>query len=344
VLPSDLGSHTRRADASRRPFLSIVITGRNDGYGIDFCDRFLRTVEFNRRELNSHGVRYEFVFVEWGPPPRRPLLADLVRERFGDLDPSVFRWVIVDTAYQPALSLNPRLEYLEFVAKNTGIRRARGDFVLVSSGDVYLGRTILRTLAAETLEERVLYRAPRQDLRLGTDHTHMDWDLLEDVANLDGLPRRLKPPLMAGGTGDFVLLDRATFDELRGFNEVYRLARVGIDHNFLVKAYSQGIEIRHIGGPVYHVNHVGSLRLGPMTYEGREEEAPYGDPRWPAGAVIYDNPPTWGLAEAPARDLGRGRTYLDFSWSAVPPLVDLRRVLLPVNRVGRVQPRHMSRV
>jgi hypothetical protein len=143
---------------------------------------------------------------------------------------------------------------------------------------------------------------------------------------------------MAGGTGDFVLLDRDSFLQVRGFNEVYRVARFGIDRNFLVKALSSGLTIQDIGGPVYHLSHEGSFRDNRYTYAGREGDAHWGKTRWHSRGVIYANPPTWGLAEAPIIPAGANRSILGFSWSAVPPLVDLQRVVLPVARLGKPFP------
>ena len=86
----------------------------------------------------------------------------------------------------------------------------------------------------------------------------------------------LKRPYMGSGTGDFVMLDRESFHEIRGFNEVYRVARIGIDRNVIVKALASGLEVRDIGGPVYHQNHEGSYRLNPKAYEGRETRGAVG--------------------------------------------------------------------
>jgi hypothetical protein len=36
-------------------------------------------------------------------------------------------------------------------------------------------------------------------------------------------------------------------------------------------------------------------------------------------------------------EVKRGVDYLEFSWDAVPPIVDLRRVVLPAARVGRLE-------
>jgi hypothetical protein len=310
------------------PFLSIILTGRNDGYGADFTARLLRALEFNHCQLDAAGVAHEFVLVEWNPVPEAPWLVDVVRAECPSVAPAL-RAVIVDPQYHEALSLNPRLAFLEFPAKNVGIRHARGAFVLTSNCDIYLGRTVLDVLARRALEPGVVYRALRTDLKLGADQTSVDWTVLEDERNHAGRKKQLAPPLYSGGTGDFVLLDGESYRALRGFNEVYRVARIGLDHNFLVKAHSNGYRIADIGGPVYHVNHTGSFRLTWRQFQGREHEAPWGDSRWPAGHVTYANPASWGLASAPTRDLGEGRTWVDFDWSAVPPLVDLKRVVPP---------------
>jgi hypothetical protein len=307
------------------PYLSIVFTGRNDGYGADFVTRFIRTLEFNHRHLTAAGVAHEFILVEWNPVEDRPWLADIVRAEVAGLG-AAFRAYLPDPAYHDALRMNPRLEFLEFPAKNVGVRRARGRFVLTTNCDIYLGRVVIEQLARAALEPGIVYRARRLDLKLGIDQSSVDWDVLEDTRNY-GLPRGpLQPPLYTGGTGDFLLLDRESYHALRGFNEVYRVARIGLDFNFVVKAYDAGYRIAEIPGPVYHVNHTGSFRLTRGRFEGREAQAPWGNARWPSRHVVYANPESWGLGFAPERDLGSGRTWLDFDWRAVPPLAELKRI------------------
>jgi hypothetical protein len=325
------------------PLLSIVLTGRNDGYGGDFLARFFRSLRFNHQQLLARGITHEIVFVEWAPPSDASLIRDQIFNALPALDSSLCSWYVVDSQYQDVLSQNPRLEYLEFPAKNVGVRRARGRYVLTSNCDVFLSRHILDVLTAERLEPRVLYRAPRHDLTLPADSTALDWSVLEDPQNLAGPAHTLKAPYMGSATGDFVLLDRESFHEIGGFNEVYRVARIGVDRNILVKALSNGIRIADIGGPVYHENHEGSYRLNPTAYAGRETEAPWGDRRWHSGGVSYVNPPTWGLSEAPVRMIAERAWYLDFSWTAVPPLVELQRVVLPVARGSGPPPGHYVR-
>ena len=323
----------RRSD----PYVSVVLTGRNDGYGGDFVERFFRTLRFNLQQFRAHGITHELVFVEWAPPPGQPLLVERVFDEVPELDPACCAWYVVDPAYHEALSLNPRLEYLEFPAKNVGIRRGRGEFILTSNCDVFFGRRIIDVLARRALEPCVLYRAPRHDIDLPPECAALDWEVLEDPAVLAGPAHRLKPPFMGSATGDFILLDRASFHRMRGFNEIYRVARIGIDRNLLVKTVSMGFRIADIGGPVYHVNHEGSYRLNPAAFAGREHEAPWGDRRWHSAGVSYVNPESWGLASAPTRN-DRHCTHLDFEWQAVPKAVDLKGVVLPVARHGHPYP------
>lgn len=321
-----------RPEDAASPFLSIVLTGRNDSYGRDFKERFFRTIRFNQAELSARGVAHEFVFVEWAPTPGVPSLHELTLEAVPELRSGAVRWYVADRQYQDALSLNPRLQYLEYVAKNVGVRRSRGRFVLATNCDIYLGRAVLDAVQAMTLRPRAVYRAPRHDLKLAVDHSNIDWQVLEDVRNLDGPPRRLKPPYLAGGTGDFLLLDRETFHELRGFNEVYRSVRAGLDRNFVVKALSAGLPLVDIGGPVYHVNHVGTFRVASRQSAHANAASTSAGERWNANAIVYQNPESWGLGDAPETPLGDGLARIEFSWDAVPPLVNLRGILLPAQR------------
>jgi hypothetical protein len=309
------------------PFLSIVMTGRHDNYGGDFNQRFFGALAFNQARLAERDVAFEVILVEWNPVPGRPYLSEVLARDCPQLATLVRRF-IVPPQYHVALTQNPRLEFLEYVAKNVGIRRAAAPFVLVTNTDVLLGRDVVETIASGRLREGTIYRAARYDIKLGADQSGIAWDALENPANQVRRPS-LRPPLFAGGSGDFALADRATFDVLRGYNEVYRMGKHGIDHNFLVKAHGAGVAIADIGGPVYHINHVGSYRISKAQYRDNPGEAPWGDSRWHSRFVVYSNPDGWGLADAPSRTLPDGSVFLEFDWRAVPPLVDLRRVVLP---------------
>lgn len=310
-----------------KPFLSIVLTGRNDDFGGDFNERFFRAVRFNRSKLDEYGIEHEFIFVEWNPIPGKPYLAELLRQEF----PWWHACYIVDPPYHSHLTLNPKMTFMEFFAKNVGIRRARGEFVLTTNTDIYFDRGVLKLLARKRLKRGVLYRCARTDLRLGLDFSHVDWPLLEDPRN-HSRTHPLDPPLYTDASGDFLLLDRHSYHRLRGFNEVYRVAKIHLDSNFCVKAYAAGCKLEDTGENVYHLDHLGTYMLARKDYEDDPSEAPWGDDRWP-WRIIYENTPDWGLGKAPAKPFDQGIEYLVFDREALPPLVDLRRVLLPPGRL-----------
>ena len=234
------------------PFLSIVVTGRNDDFGGDFNGRFFRSLRFNHDRLTEAGISHEFILVEWRPIQNAPYLSTLLTAAFPDLDAAQLRCFIVDPAYHDALSLNPRLQFQEFIAKNVGIRRARGSFLLTTNTDIFLSRGVIARLASRSLERGILYRATRYDLKSHSDVTRLDWAMLEDDRNYDAV-NVIRAPLFTNASGDFLLLDQDSYHRLRGFNEVYRVAKIHIDGNFCLKAFASEVPLLDIGHPVYHV-------------------------------------------------------------------------------------------
>ena len=310
--------------AGPAPYLTIIATGRNDDFGGDFNGRFFRALHFNHQQLVAAGITHEFVFVEWRPIDKRPLLASLLADEFADVSSLSVRSFVVDPAYHEALSLNPRLQFQEFIAKNVGIRRARGAFVLTTNTDIYFSRGVIARLKETALEPGVLYRAARHDLMSALDVSDIGWDVLEDERNCE-IVNAIRPPLFTNASGDFLLIDHQTSQQIRGFNEVYRVAKIHIDGNFCMKAYVSDIPIVDIGAPIYHVGR-GTLHAMRGMYNARPGDAPWGDIRWKSD-VVYDNGDGWGLGFAPEREIDRGTTFLAFDWEAVGPMVDLRRVV-----------------
>ena len=109
------------------------------------------------------------------------------------------------------------------------------------------------------LDPRILYRAVRHDVRSPSTHrspigrcsrTRATWNI-----RLERSRRRswaVAPAISCCWTA-------YRFTPCADSTRCTR-RRVGIDHNFLVKVLSDGLTIRDIGGPVYHLNHLGSYR------------------------------------------------------------------------------------
>ncbi len=279
-------------DVASVPYLSIILVGRNDDFGGDFNERLFAAAEFNHANLEECGISHEYVFVEWNPIPDRPYLAELIGKRL----PWWRRRYVVDPAWHQHFSVNAKLVFMEFFAKNVGIRRAAGRFILVSNTDIWLSREVLRVLAARCLSKEVLYRCLRVDLRREIGYLGMTFSVLEHPESF----LRTNPlmrPYFSNASGDFLLLDRDSWEGTGGFNEVFRESKIHKDSNLCAQAHRLGLPIEVIG-EVYHFDHEHSFNnVAHLDIYGPNNiDAPFGrsDWDWSGG---YKNPDSWGLVD-----------------------------------------------
>jgi hypothetical protein len=283
------------------PLLTIVVVGRNDDFGGGFNGRMFAAAEFNHRNLEVAGIPHEYILVEWNPLPQKPYLAELVGRQL----PWWHRRYVVDPAWHSRLSLNPKLVFMEFFAKNVGIRRARGRFVLTTNTDIWLSRGVLRTLP--DLRPGILYRAIRVDLRREVGYGGMTHEILEHPESF------LRSNVLTRGyysnaSGDFLLADGETYRGLRGFNEVFRQAKIHKDSNFCVHARRHGVPIEVIG-QVYHLDHESSWNNVMHLYLAKAADSHVGPPDWD-WEQGYENPPDWGLGEAVETPMADGSVLI----------------------------------
>jgi hypothetical protein len=287
------------------PRISIVLVGRNDDYGSRFADRFLAAVAANRALLHAHGIPHEYVFVDWAYDPERELFARILKREF----PWWHRLVAVDRRFQERKKTNPRLEFMEFWAKNVGIRRSSAPFVLTTNSDVFLSRGIVSWLANAELARDRCYRAVRVDIKLDVTCQALTHEILEapEAASVVNL---VTPPYYTNASGDFLLCSRELWDRCGGFNERITHAKVHLDGNFCFNAVEQHRTRIDCIGKVWHLEHKKSLNLSQHLYGKNNELAPYG-PDWD-WRQTYVNDPAWGLADRPIRLAEDGVAFIDW--------------------------------
>jgi len=140
------------------PFLSIVVTGRNDNHNGDFDLRAEYAIRHNAALLTEAGIDYEYVWVEWNPLPHRPLFGDTVRcwvKRF--------RGYVVPPAIHNHWCDNPSIGVMQFLAKNVGIRRAQGTWILATNADTYLTPDLVTSVRSLQARDDVMFLAERID-------------------------------------------------------------------------------------------------------------------------------------------------------------------------------------
>ncbi|MCB0638458.1 MAG: hypothetical protein KDC54_17635 [Lewinella sp.] len=147
------------------PYLSIVVSGRNDNYGGDFERRLQRFVDRLTYLIEKYQLPTELLLVNYNPLADRPGLEQMIqwpagrrhlRIRMITVPPDVHRQFI-----DP--SIRKTLPFFEFVAKNIGLRRATGAFILATNADILFPEEMVRCWAERSLTQGCLYRANRLD-------------------------------------------------------------------------------------------------------------------------------------------------------------------------------------
>ena len=149
----------------REPYLSIVACSRNDGHGENLIERMQLFVDGIADQAERFRLDCELVLVDWNPPQGKPGLADVLRypDASGYLTSRV---VVVPPEVHTELPHAEALPLFQMIAKNVGIRRARGRMVLSTNIDILFPDALMALIARRDLDENALYRTDRADIKV----------------------------------------------------------------------------------------------------------------------------------------------------------------------------------
>jgi hypothetical protein len=151
------------APQSPPPYISLVVTSRNDNHGLNIKQRMQFFVDGWFHQARAFNLPSELIFVEWNPPGDRPRLIDELRwpEERG---PCRLRLIEVPPELHNRFDVADRLPLFQFIAKNVGIQRARGEYVLTSNIDILFSDELMAFLAERRLSPDRIYRNDRVDV------------------------------------------------------------------------------------------------------------------------------------------------------------------------------------
>ncbi|HEY9616566.1 MAG TPA: hypothetical protein V6C64_06990 [Microcoleaceae cyanobacterium] len=148
------------------PYLSFVVTARNDNHGGDMLRRMQIFVNGLLEQCRRHQLSAELIIVEWNPPQDRPKLTEALNWTLAQDSPCTVRVIEVPPEVHLRLKHGTSLPLFQMIAKNVGIRRARGEFILATNIDVLFSDELCRFLAKRELRRDVSYRIDRHDVSL----------------------------------------------------------------------------------------------------------------------------------------------------------------------------------
>lgn len=146
-----------------KPYLSIVATTRNDNHGGDLLRRTTCFVEGVYHQASKYNVPLELIIVEWNPPKNKPLLKEVLPKPSNEC-PVILKYIIVPKEIHDAYKMSERMPLFQMTAKNVGIRRAKGEFILCTNIDLLFSNELFSFLNKESLQKGKYYRANRVDI------------------------------------------------------------------------------------------------------------------------------------------------------------------------------------
>ncbi len=144
------------------PYLSLVVTARNDDHGGNLLGRMQAFADGWIAQARRFGIASELIVVEWNPPEDRPRLAEALRWP-DDASPCEVRILEVSPALHRRFAHAAALPLYQMIAKNAGIRRARGEFVLATNIDILFSSELASYFGEKRLTPGVMYRIDRHD-------------------------------------------------------------------------------------------------------------------------------------------------------------------------------------
>jgi hypothetical protein len=142
-------------------YLSLVVTARNDDHGGNLLGRMQAFVSGWLEQSKRFNISSELVLVEWNPPADRPRLKDALRWMEGT--PCRVRIIEVPAELHTRYKFAKVLPLYQMIAKNVGIRRARGQFILATNIDILVSDELAQFLGEHKLERGRMYRIDRYD-------------------------------------------------------------------------------------------------------------------------------------------------------------------------------------
>lgn len=149
--------------ANKIPYISFVVTSRNDNHGGDLRKRMMIFCKGLIHQCNKFKLPCELIVVDWNSPNQNELL-DSVLPKVSENDYLSVRFVIVPPEIHSTFRFSEELGLYQMIAKNVGIRRANAEFVLCTNVDLLFSDALFEELAKRNLAHGKYYRANRCDI------------------------------------------------------------------------------------------------------------------------------------------------------------------------------------
>ena len=140
-------------------YLSIVAASRNDNHGNNLDLRTNLFIKSLAENCKRYKIKSELILVEWNQIPNTKTLSD--RLDIVSNEYFILKVITVSKDYHLSFPNSDKLEFFQMIAKNVGIRRASGEFILATNIDVIINQKLYEFISKKKLEKKTIYRCDR---------------------------------------------------------------------------------------------------------------------------------------------------------------------------------------
>ena len=144
-------------------YISFVLATRNDDHGSNMQEKNRFFVERWSYLAEKYNLSAELIIVEWNPNQSRKKLSEVIEIPKLNKNLSI-RIIEVEKKYHEKFTSSKKLDFFQMQAKNVGVRRAKGEFIVCTNIDVIFSENLFQFLSEKKLKSNTVYRTDRYDL------------------------------------------------------------------------------------------------------------------------------------------------------------------------------------
>jgi len=255
--------------------ISYITVSRNDDYDPDNIKKLALTINENVKQLIDRGLNVETLLVDWCSDDPFYLNDEICK-----IDVLV-NHLVIDKSIPKKDGINPNY-FLEYFAKNIGIRHSTGKYTLVENSDI-LNDEELSDSIVKMVKENINGVYGRPTLRINAcwpncdEYTH--YDKINEYNLGDCTP------------GDFIIATKNDFQKIGAYNEVslvhkHEEHQIHMDVEILYQFNLNSMPVYYLQGYYRHLQHPHDKSYHKNT------------PASERNCGGYINRPTWGYSNA----------------------------------------------
>lgn len=224
------------------PYISFIVSARNDNHCEGFVDRFQNSLTILRVLSEICNLKSEVLIMEWNPSPDIPGLKNVLN--FDKSLNSKVRIITIPCEIHENIPPTPldapkadEITFFQNIAINAGARRANGKYIVCTNADIIFNKELIGYFAKQQLSEKNFYRVYRYDLNSAIPAGFSVEQAVEFCDNHSALrgDRVQDGKLHRKAAGDFLLIAKKSFERIRGYAEI-RCDGLKIDSDILDSA------------------------------------------------------------------------------------------------------------